>query len=265
MIIDEIKYAEKILEEKIIDSNHKKYELAIVAKFLAYQGKSYKEIEKFLENFCKENVKYFNEVTDRWMIDGAIRAAKTFYIKVPEEVIITHQEISSIQKTEIIDHQQFLFTLLILAKIQKYVPSKKRFKKSAKLVGLWYNGEIKEIFRHAHLQWSKPAQYKFFHNLYLEGYLNYNPPYGSIPVMFAAEGYPAIVIKDFRELGLQYLKYIGNNKIVECEKCEKVFKRRSRLQVLCSDCYKEHRLELSREIMRKNYKTLAGSKDDLKD
>ena len=243
MIIDELDYGEQILKNQKIDDNHKQYDLSILAKFFAYKGKSYKEIETIIEEFCIKNIKYFNPVTDRGLIDNSIRSAKNFIIKIPSEIIITKQEISSIQLVENIDYQKFLFTLLTLAKIQKYVPTKKKFRKSAKLIGLFHNGEPKEIFKHAGLKWSQDIQNKMLHELKELKYLTMNMPRGAIPVFFASEGYPEIVIRDFRTIGLSYLKYIGDKKVGECEDCGSLFMKRSGAQKYCKNCAIENEKE----------------------
>jgi hypothetical protein len=251
IIINELEYAETILKEQKIDDNHRGSDLSIIAKYLFYKGNTYKQIRKFLEEFCVKNIKYFNIITDYHNIEYAINQSKNYKLSIPTDIIITQQEISAIQLVDNIDYQRFLFTLLVLGKLKKYNSTEKKFKESSKFFGLYYNGRPKDIIKQAGLRWSQSFENKLMHELHDLQFLDVAiGRRGIIIIKYAGEGYPALIITDFRNLGLRYLKHIGAKKIGECEECNSLFIRRSKLQILCPECYRRHRLKTKRDIER---------------
>ena len=88
-------------------------------------------------------------------------------------------------------------------------------------------------------------------------------PNGAIPVFFASEGYPEIVIRDFRTIGLSYLKYIGDRKVGECEDCHSIFRKRSGTQKYCENCAKEHEKEGIKLRVSRHRKKLKCNGSDL--
>jgi len=254
MVLNELEYAKKIIESQRIDENHRGSDLAILARYFIYQGKNYKEARKYLEEFCVNNIKYFNIVVDYHNIDYAINQAKKYKITDPINIIITHQEISSIQINNNLDYQRFLFTLLVLAKQKKYNPNKTKFKESPKFVGLYYNQGLKEVFKHAGLKWNENFKNKMLFDLRNNSkHIEMVIPSGSIILKFSSEnGYPALIISDFRNIGLQYLKYIGNKKIGECQSCHIIFMKRSNKQILCKECSESNVLMIKRRWWNKN-------------
>jgi len=236
LVLDELSLAEQILKNQKLDDDHEGYDLSILAKYYIYQGNDYKKTTKLIEEFCIKNIKYFNIITRRSLIDYAINSAKKYKLGIPIDIIITHQEISIIQTVPNIDYQRFLFTLLVMGKQQKYNSTKTKFKNSAKFIGIYYNGGAKEIIKHAGLRYNENFKNKMMNDLYKLEFLDMVMGKETIVIKFASEGHPALVVNNFDNIGLYYLKYIGNNKIGECQNCHSLFMKRSNRQILCKEC-----------------------------
>ena len=110
-----------------------------------------------------------------------------------------------------------------MRKQQKYNSTKSNLKNPLNLWVLYYNGGLKEIIKHAGLKSNENFKNKMMYDLYKLEFLDMVIGKETIVLKFASEGYPALSINDFRNIGLYYLKYIGNNKIGECQNCQSLF------------------------------------------
>ena len=61
-------------------------------------------------------------------------------------------------------------------------------------------------------------------------------------------------IDDFRELGYEYLDYIGDGKFIRCECCKKFIRKKSNKQKYCTDCYKRINSDMTNERQKKKRK-----------
>ena len=69
--------------------------------------------------------------------------------------------------------------------------------------------------------------------------------------MINEDGETELIIDDFRELGLQWLKHIGDSTICNCSDCNKLFKKKSNKQKVCNVCAKEKQKQWQRDSMKK--------------
>lgn len=61
-------------------------------------------------------------------------------------------------------------------------------------------------------------------------------------------------VADFRELGYEYLNYIGEENFIRCSKCGKLTKRTGKRNKYCFKCKKEKQLEWDLSYKRKKRK-----------
>lgn len=64
------------------------------------------------------------------------------------------------------------------------------------------------------------------------------------------EGEPTIIIKDFREPIMYYLKYIGD-KVKNCEVCGEMLLVKGKRDKYCKECKRKKELEWKRESINK--------------
>lgn len=72
----------------------------------------------------------------------------------------------------------------------------------------------------------------------------------NLKVNIADDGEPVLKIEDFRELGYEYLNYIGGGSFVRCEKCGRLVKQSGKNTKYCTECSTKIRLDRQKMLMR---------------
>ena len=69
------------------------------------------------------------------------------------------------------------------------------------------------------------------------------------------DGESVLEISDFRELGYEYLNYIGDDKFIRCSECSRLVRKNNNRQKYCNDCYKRINSEMTNERQKENRKS----------
>ena len=65
------------------------------------------------------------------------------------------------------------------------------------------------------------------------------------------ESESALEISDFRELGYEYLNYIGEGNFIRCSECNRLIRKTGKRDKYCSECKKEKQLEWDLKYKKK--------------
>jgi len=246
IILDEMDYAEKILEEK---SYPKLKDLVILAKYYKYKGYNQPEIKTALISFCQERESDWNEIRKSWKIKIAIEESEKYILRIPSRTPITKAELDAITQVDDYDKEKVLFILLVLAKFLKYNNTKIKVSRKPRQIGLYYvNEDFIRIFQHARVRSNKKYRNKVIHELYEDGYID-GTVYDGIVVKYVDEESPTeLSVSDYENIVLAYQRYKGEN-IIGCT-CGRLFVKKTK-RYLCPDCQKEKRLEDYRDNKRK--------------
>lgn len=178
-----------------------------------YLDKDYpkKEVRKMLDIFllkCDPSASL-----PKWSktLDIALTKALKYNMINIEYIGITQSEMEKISRLQGIQTQRLAFTLLCLSKYWNAVNPASNF---------WVNNKDSDIMRMANINTSIRRQSEMYHYLMETGMIRFSKKVDNtnIRVCFADDNSVVMKITDFRNLGYQYLKYIGEP-YFECQNC----------------------------------------------
>ena len=147
-----------------------------------------------------------------------------------DSVPITQGELDTIANISSKPLKRLAFTLLCVAKFYNI---------SNPHNNNWTNKSDREIFKLANIQTSSMRQSLMMNDLYSLGLIGYSKLVDNIniSVKFIDNNSDAVLyISDFRNLGFQYLKYIGDTSFTECASCGLIMRKTSNRLKYCPDC-----------------------------
>lgn len=234
VVLNEKKQAEYIIEKGEV-GNKPTSTLFLLAKYYRQKENLNKE-QTFnkLNEFMEKNYKNYNSATWEDIIEDISKKANKYPLREIDYIEITQSEIDTIRNVCNIKYEKILFTMLCYAKLYNKISDKNNG---------WVNTDIKELFRVARVT----VRYRNDKFLYLNdletadliSFSNKNDNL-NLRVTFIDDNSEAVLkIDDFRELGYEYLNYIGDGKFIRCECCKRLVRKKSNNDnstKYCNDC-----------------------------
>lgn len=145
---------------------------------------------------------------------------------------ITKSEIEKIQSIGNRDMECVLFVHLCIAKLNNMKDENK---------DSWVNNSAREIFKLARVKRKDIDKYLMLHEIMLLGLIEFPKQTGrlSTRVTFVDNDSEKVLrINDFRELGYEYLNYVGDGKFTRCAECGILFESsgKGRPRKYCENC-----------------------------
>lgn len=234
VILNEREWCERVLKELDMGRNASDT-LRLLGRYFYSIGCTKKEIARNLEDFVircrpKDSLNEWQS-TISWCVQ---KASKRALLEI-DGVIVTHDELEMVRKASGRVRQRVLFTMLCLAKFYNIA---NRDNNS------WVNLKLKDIFSLANVKLTYTRQISLIHDLLTNEFIQLSKSIESMNIRVPwtdSNGEQAMFVADFRNLGNQYMKYVGEG-YIECESCGLVVKRHSNCQIYCSECAAiEHR------------------------
>lgn len=282
IILNEKKYVEELLFDRRLGEDPT-LSLNLIAKYYRqYKGLTYKRIIKELNNFLISCSSDYNPLKWSNKLEYAASRAKDRDLQEISGVWLTQKELDEIKKIHFKSYEKLAFTLLCLAKY---------YNKKNATNNNWINMDSKEIFKLARITGTiSSREYKIGELSRKGNYISFPKKVNNtaIHVDFVDNtGDGVLFISDFRELGYEYLKYLGENFIrcgecgiltrgnkngtkkycnkcmgynptfnrkIVCEDCGKEFyvSNKVKNKNRCDECYKIYRKEYWKEAQRKH-------------
>ena len=232
IILNEKSYVEDLLASRAKE-NVTNHNLRLVSRYYHELGCNNTKVRDLLEKFIIRNDPNFNVVRMSNIIDRAAKNIGKKKLVQLDSIPITYAEIDLVQKLDSIREQKILFTLICLAKLSNEING----------INLgWVNRSVKEIFELANMySMTKEKQHLLLHSLYKQGFIVFNKRIDNMNIKVSCLNYnsdPCLYINDYRNLGNQYLRYLGEP-YFECESCGAVVRKTANNMKYCSDCAKE--------------------------
>lgn len=228
IVLNEKQWVEDALNASSLGSKPSET-LGRLARYYHEMGYKKNEVHKMLEEFmirCDSNI---NIVRWQPVIDNSIKYAWKGSLIMIDPIAITRGEMEMIAKLPGILLQRLMFTLVCLAKYGNAVRP---------CNNAWVNRDIREIIALSNIKVTVRRQSLLFNDLWREGYIGFSNIIDNINVnvkILDSEGEAALHIDDFRNLGNQYMQYVGEG-YMACHHCGLVVKRNSPNQKYCKDC-----------------------------
>lgn len=241
IVLNEFEWAKDAIGNHLLGSKPSET-LSRVARYYFYCGKNKSETRSLLEKFITECDPYISTVKWSDTLDNVLKYASRRPLLMIDSVAVSKPEIDIIKTIRGTQAQRLAFTLLCIAKYNFIAGNNQEY---------WVSTPDSEIMRMANIQTSIKRQSLLFTNLRDAGLIYFSKRVDnlSVKVMFVTNGDTAIKIKDFRNLGYQYLNYLEHNgKYFVCENCGLTCKdtskdARGRKKKYCNDCAAKIRLQ----------------------
>ena len=249
VVLNEKKQAEYIIEKGEV-GNKPTSTLFLLAKYYRQKENLNKE-QTFnkLNEFMEKNYKNYNSATWEDIIEDISKKANKYPLREIDYIEITKSEIDTIRNICNIKYEKLLFTMLCYAKLYNKISDKNNG---------WVNTDIKELFRVARVSVRyRNDKFLYLNDLETAGLISFSNKNDNLNlrVTFVDNNSDTVLkIDDFRELGYEYLNYIGDGKFIRCECCKKLIRKKSNKQKYCTDCYKRINSDMTNERQKKNRK-----------
>lgn len=250
VILNETKQAEYILEKGEV-GNKPSSTLFLLAKYYRQKmslnkEQTFQKLNEFMEN----NYKNYNSATWENFIEDIAAKATKYQLSETECVGVTQSELDVIHNVGNIKYEKLLFTILCYAKLYNM--------RSDQNNG-WVNTKIPEIYRIARVSVKyRKDKFLILNDLEQAGLIAFSKKNDNLnlQVTFVDMGGDSILnVADFRELGYEYLNYIGEGKFIRCSKCSRLVKRNSKHDgstKYCKACKYQKQLEWSKKSYYKS-------------
>jgi phage FluMu protein Com len=107
----------------------------------------------------------------------------------------------------------------------------------------WVNTDIREIYRVSRVTVKhKEDKFLYLNDIEKTGLISFSNKNDNLNLkinFLDTNGEPVLKIEDFRELGYEYLNYIGNGKFIRCSDCKKLLRinnKNDHSTKYCKDC-----------------------------
>lgn len=210
IVLNELEWAERMIELGELGDNA--YEtLCRVAKYYKAQGFQKRGVRAKLEDFLLRCDPYASAVLWDNTLEKAVKVGMKYPPVEIDHITVTKPEMDAIMKLGGIQLQRLAFTLLCVAKYMSTVAPK---------TDGWVNASVSEIMKMANIRSSYKRQNMMYGQLLDAGLLRSSKKISNlnVRVQFIRDGEPALEVRDFRDLGNQYMMYIGKPYFV-CQNC----------------------------------------------
>lgn len=245
-IFDELKEAEWMLENGF-RNGFNSFSIGIVAKYYRYIGLEENEIKNKTFEFCKNFTPSYNSILDDPVIISQLKKSKKHTLRIPIDITITENELKIIKDLHNYRYEKFLFTMLVLAKYEKFtnVSNKEILSKE------YYVGQNPTtIYRLSHTSKKKNEDIK--HILHKKDLI------AECSDLMKYDDNIRFLLKftDTNDISKDVITITNINDIIQfyppyCEICGKDIEKNSNSHRLCKDCYSENKKISKRNYMRK--------------
>lgn len=231
IILNETKQAKYILEKGEIGNQP--------ASALFLLGKYYRQKEKLdreqtadkLNEFMEANYKNYNPALWEETIETIAKKADEYPLREIDAIAITQSELDVISQLHHIKYERLLFTMLCHAKLYNTLSENNNG---------WVNTGIQELYRIARVTVKyRTDKFLYLNDLEKKGLISFSNQNDNLNLKMNfvdMDGESVLEITDFRELGFEYLNYIGEGKFIHCKSCKRLVKKTNNKCLYCSDC-----------------------------
>lgn len=245
VILDEYKQAEKIIETGDVGAKPTST-LFLLAKYYRQNdllGKD--ETVTKLNEFMEKNYKNYNAALWEEIIDDISKKGIKYLLKKIPYIGITQVELDTISQADNIKYKKLLFVILCHAKYHNILSETNND---------WSNVSIPEIYKLARVTVKyRNDKFLFLNDLERDGYISFSNKNDNLNLrcnfVDTSDEY-VLKIDDFRELGYEYLNFIGDGKFIRCECCGRLVRKTNNKCLYCSDCAKKMKNEQNKSYYK---------------
>lgn len=233
VILNEAKEAERILEYGEVGSKPTATIFLLAKYFRQKKNMTKEQTVSELNSFMIHYYKNYNPALWEDIIEDISKKAGKYSLREIDHIEITHKEIETINTVPRLPHRKLLFSMLCYAKL---------YNKISENNNGWINTDIKEVYRVSRVTVKhREDKFLFLNDLESDGFISFSKKNDNlnIKVNFVdsdLSGNIALIVWDFRELGYEYLNYIGDGKFIRCTECNRLIRKVTNNQLYCKYC-----------------------------
>lgn len=221
-------------------------------------GKYYRQKENLdkeqtvnkLNKFMAANYKNYNPALWEDIIEDIAKKANKYPLREIESIGITQSELDKIEELYNIKYEKLLFTMLCYAKLYNTISENNNG---------WVNADIQELYRIARVTVKyRKDKFLFLNDIERTGLISFSNKNDNLNLkvnFFDMDNESILEISDFRELGYEYLNYIGNGKFIRCSECNRLVRKTNNKCLYCNECAKMVQSKQKHEWDTKNRKS----------
>ena len=247
VILNEAKQAEHIIEKGEV-GNKPTSTLFLLGKYFRQKENLNKE-QTFnkLNEFMQQNYKNYNSALWEDIIEDISKKANKYSLRELDSISITQFELDKILETDNLRYQKLLFTMLCYAKLYNCISENNNG---------WINTDIKDIYRVARVTVKhRNDKFLYLNDLEQMGLISFSNKNDNLNIrvnFVDIDGESVLDVNDFRELGYEYLNYIGNGNFIRCSECNRLTRKTGKNTHYCNECKNIKRLETKRNWWNRN-------------
>lgn len=256
VVLNEVKQAEYIIGKGEV-GNKPTSTLFLLGKYFRQKENLNKE-ETFnkLNEFMQQNYKNYNSALWEDIIEDISKKANKYSLREFDFIGITQFELNKISEVANLKYQNLLFTMLCYAKLYNMISESNNN---------WINADIKEIYRITRVTVKyRNDKFLYLNDLEQMGLISFSNKNDNLNIkvnfvdMF---GEPVLSINDFRELGYEYLNYIGKGKYIRCSECDRLTKKTNNKCLYCIKCAKEKKNIQNKKYYREKFRKIGNAEN----
>lgn len=248
VVLNETKQAEYIIERGEVGTKP--------TSTLFLLGKYYRQKENLdkeqtvnkLNEFMVKNYKNYNPALWEDVIEDIAKKANKYPLREIDSIGITQYELDKIAELHNIKYEKLLFTMLCYAKLYNTISENNNG---------WVNTDIQELYRVARVSVKyRKDKFLFLNDIERTGLISFSNKNDNLNLkinFFDMDDESVLEINDFRELGYEYLNYIGEGSFIRCQCCKKLVKKKSKKDFstkYCRDCAKQIKNEQNKSYYK---------------
>lgn len=211
IVLNEYEWAERMITDRKLGKKPGET-LARVAKYYFERKYSKREVRKMLDEFLMQCDPDASLVSWSNTLDKITKTAAKYPPLQIDHICVTSGELEWIEKLESKQLRRLAFTMLCVSKYWNIVSANNND---------WVNTQEREIFQMANINVTSNKQDLMYGELIRGGYIRQSKRIDNLNVQMLTPNTDddvAIIVKDFRNLGYQYMKHYGDP-YFECERC----------------------------------------------
>ena len=251
LMMNEKQYIENVIRFGTINPDYPARDVNMLVRYCFHEfGMRRSRIISYIDEFMyKHYAKDYNPFEWHPLVERYVRKASGKKLIEINSVPITKSEIDTISNANNLEAEKLLFTMLVIAK----------YKCIAYKANGWVSESRDELFRTANCKTKVNDRNSLIHTLFVDGFLelsrsnkkeNWRVPF------IDDESEVVLNVTTTVDCGLRYRKYIGDDQIIECVDCGKLFVQpKPNLHMIrCNNCQRIHDNN-TRNVIRRVYKT----------
>lgn len=210
IILKEREWAEEMISSCSLGKKPSKTIVSVAKYYLDSCGNK-AEAEKKIVEYIRKCDSSISIPSMQKTIDGALSIAKKYEMVDIDAICISENEMDTISKLKGVQIKRLAFALLCIAKYRNILNAANN---------CWVRAKDSEIMKMANINTSTKRQCDMFRCLEEEGLVSFSKKVDgtSMRINFVEDGECAFEVTDFRNLGYQYMMYLGEP-YFKCSKC----------------------------------------------